>query len=354
MFKRIIMLCLVSCCFIANTMAAPPAIGDEPTKILYVDKNDNDSFNTIQSAIDASSPFKSAIILISPGVYKEKIYITRNNLSLVGSSQRNTLIEYAELRNNWRKDHVSDWGAAVINIAGSDITIANLEVVNNYGRKNNTLDHQFAIRGFEDATRIILHQCTVTADGADTLSLWNKEDGMYYHSYCSFTGATDMVCPRGTALIEHSKFYNLKQTATLWHDGELDEEQKFVVAHSEFDGVKDFWLGRHHYDAQFYLYNNKFSKNLADKSIFRKTYPQNPSKNRENRYGDRYYFLDNETGQTLPWFNNNMSTQQQAIFEDKSLEQWVFKGEWAPKKVLSELQNIIKHNKFKTDRFNLK
>ncbi|CAM3770920.1 MULTISPECIES: pectinesterase family protein [Pseudoalteromonas] len=333
-------------------LAATPPIGSEPSKILSVNKTQPTAFKTIQSAIDASSQYKSVIILIGPGLYHEKLYITRNNLSLVGSSLSDTRIEYAELRNNWREKHDSDWGAAVINIAGSDINIVNLSVTNNYGRLHDTDEHQFAIRGFESATRIILHQCDISADGADTLSLWNKENGLYYHSYCSFTGATDMVCPRGTALIEHSTFFNLKQTATLWHDGELDSEQKLVVANSTFDGVENFWLGRHHYDAQFYLFNNQFSKNMANKAIFKKTY-KDTTRNRSNYYGDRYYFYANQSPRDHLWLATNITPEQYTQFTEPSLTQWVFKSKWRPKHVLNELQKVIQQQQFKSEPFTL-
>ncbi|WP_392344800.1 pectinesterase family protein [Pseudoalteromonas prydzensis] len=349
-------LMIVCAHLVTSAIAATPPIGTESSNILYVDKKQPTAFKTIQSAIDASSQFKSVIILIAPGLYQEKLYITRNNLSLVGSSLSDTRIEYAQLRNNWRENHDSDWGAAVINIAGSDINIVNLSVTNNYGRLHNTHDHQFAIRGFENATRIILHQCDITADGADTLSLWNKENGLYYHSYCSFTGATDMVCPRGTALIEHSTFFNLKQTATLWHDGELDSEQKLVVANSTFDGVENFWLGRHHYDAQFYLFNNQFSERMADKAIFKKTY-DDVSRNRANYYGARYYFYANQSPIKFPWLATNITQAQHTQFTEPSLEQWVFKGNWQPTKVLAELQKELQketqNHKFTSEPFKL-
>lgn len=336
---------------ISGANAATPPIGSEPVKFLHVEKGNAAAFSTIQAAINASSPYKEVIITIAAGHYNEKLFITRNNLSLVGQSANSTTIQFAELRNNWREHNPSDWGAAVVNISGSDITLANLTVVNDYGRHNNTLEHQFAVRGFENATRIIFHQCDVQADGADTMSLWNKQDGLFYHSYCSFTGATDMVCPRGTALIEHSRFFNLKQTATLWHDGELDSEQKLVVANSEFDGVPGFWLGRHHYDGQFYLLNNKLSANLADKPIFKKNY-EDKQRDRPNRWGARYFFANNQSPTQYQWLEDNFQPAQLNITTEQ-LSDWVFAGKWQPKQRLQQLQAQLKQQHFKTTPFQL-
>ncbi len=160
---------------INNSYANTPPIGKTHPDIYIVDQNEQSGFTTIQSAIDATVQDKEVILLIKPGTYREKLFITRNNISLIGSSPENTIISYDILRNNWRNNNPSDWGAAVINISASDVNIINLSVINDYGRQHQTDDHQFAIRSFENASRIILHNCTVIADGADTVSLWNKK-----------------------------------------------------------------------------------------------------------------------------------------------------------------------------------
>jgi len=333
------------------SIATPTQNGDTEVATLLVDQHDKSGFITIQAAIDASSKLKEVIILIKPGHYKEKLFITRNNLSLVGSSKGNTVIEYPELRNNWREKHPNDWGAAVINISASDINIVNLSVLNSYGRRHNTDEHQFAIRSFENASRIILHQCNVVADGSDTISLWNKKDGMYYHSYCNFEGHTDMVCPRGWALIENSTFFNHKKSATLWHDGELNQEQKLVVNNSHFDGIEGFWLGRHHYDAQFYLLNSTFSKNMENKALFKKTY-ENIDRIRANLYGDRYFFYNNSPIEAYPWASNNFYPKKKHL-KNQTLEQWVFNGKWQPNLVLMKLSQVIEKTNFQADKFQI-
>ncbi|MDO6446418.1 polysaccharide lyase [Colwellia sp. 1_MG-2023] len=347
-------LLIISIVFLAfaiftNALANTPPIGLAPDKILYVDKNNPDAFHTIQAAINHSSEYKSVIVLIAPGYYKEKLFITRNNLSLVGSSAKSSIIAFDELRSNWRENHQSDWGAAVINIAGSDINIVNLTVINNYGRKHNTSEHQFAIRGFENATRITLHQCHMIADGADTVSLWNKKNGMYYHSYCTFEGYTDMVCPRGSALIENSTFINHKQSATLWHDGELDPQQKLVVKNSYFKGTPGYLLARHHYDAQFYLIDNHFSKEMADTAIFKKTY-NDTSKNRANKYGSRYFFYNNQSENSYPWLKNNFVPDDNYLGH-QTYEQWVFDNQWSPKQHLAIIEKAITETAFAFDGF---
>ncbi|MFX0137537.1 MAG: hypothetical protein ACFFDN_28120, partial [Candidatus Hodarchaeota archaeon] len=116
--------------------------------------------------------------------------------------------------------------------------------------------HAFAIYGTPNRTIIV--NCNVVSKGGDTVSLWNYKQGMYYHANCFFQGAVDFVCPRGWCYIRDSRFYEVKETATLWHAGNYHPDQKFVLVNCSFDGVKGFQLGRHHYEAQFFLLDCNF------------------------------------------------------------------------------------------------
>lgn len=310
-------------------------------------------FRSIQAALNSlPDNDKQAIVEVGPGLYQEKLYFTRNKVALVGSGREQTIIRVAELRSNWLKQHPNDWGSAVVNIRASDIALLRLTVHNSYGDLTGDNEHQFAIRGFETASRIITDDCAVIAGGADTLSLWNKTDGMYYHRNCYFEGHTDMVCPRGWAFFTDSTFVNKKAYATLWHDGELAESQKLVVKNSQFDGVPGFMLGRRHYDGQFYLINNSYSQNMANKPIFRHTYPTEPARDRANLWGDRYYFShDTASSVIYPWLATNLEQATPALntstnsLEPLSAEQitarWTFDNRWDPEADLTRLYLIL-------------
>lgn len=313
---------------------------DGQTKLLKVGQNQE--FQTIQSAIDASVEDYQVVIFIENGVYEERLFITRNNLALVGESAAKTVIKTSQLRATWRETSDIDWGAATVNINAANIMMVNLSIINEYGLITGNHEHQFAVRGFELSDKIITHNCNIIAGGADTLSLWNKH-GRYYHSHCYFEGHTDFVCPRGTALIEHSKFFNQKQSATIWHDGELDRDHKLVVSHSEFDGIEGFWLGRHHYDAQFYLLNSTFSKNMADKPIFRKQY-NNKNKERPNLYGQRHFYQGNQSANPYEWLTPNFRLSDVLNMHQPTLSDWVFNNQWQPKSELKNLSQFLKQN----------
>lgn len=299
-----------------------------------------EAYQSIQQAIDDSANMKNVVILVAAGVYEEKLFITRNNLAIVGMSAEKTIVQKPILRSEWRINNSTDWGAAVVNINGSHISLVNLTVVNNYGRQHGSDEHQFAVRGFELSDHIITHNCRFVADGSDTLSLWNKH-GRYYHSHCRFEGYTDMVCPRGTALIEHSSFFNNKRSATLWHDGELSHDYKLVVNQSVFDGKEGFLLGRHHYDAQFYILNSQFSERMADVPLFKKRYPENPQRDRANLWGQRYFFQSNISAKLPAWAKDNFRLEDLVPSAYPSIEQWVFAGEWSPKDDLKSLEQFL-------------
>ena len=360
-----------------------------PATVLWVGPNER--FTGIQQALDSlnapalastppasSSPFSSApartepagltaapslhtkapndwvLIRVQPGIYREKLWLTRDRVVIAGSGMGQTILQYPELRQHFlaRQQQGSpesttatlprgtslerDWGAAVVNIKASDIALLDLTVHNSYALEHPTdparFEHQFAVRGFATATRFLTDQAEFLTFGADTVAMWNKPDGQYYHSHSRFVGRVDLFCPRGSAVVEYSEFVNHSPTATLWHDGEGDPNQLLVVRHSKFLGVTGFELGRRHYDGQFVLIGNQFSANMAPRPIYRRTYPDQPWRDQANQYGDRYRFADNRWLGTPPatptrpehvFWQDNLNAQQAAQYHpDLLFAQW--------------------------------
>ena len=296
---------------------------------IIVAKDGSGNFTNIQDALNSipDNNSRNKIILIKNGIYREKIYIKKNFITLVGEDRDSTRIIYAELRKNWVKAHNSDSGSAVINIdsAVTNLTLANLTVYNNYGSLYNDHDHQFAIRG--GGSKVIIINCNILADGGDTLSLWNRKDGMYYHSNCYFMGWVDYVCPRAWCYITDCKFYGYNLSASIWHDGSNNKDQKFVVRYSSFDGVPGFPLGRHHRDGQIYLLDCIFSRNMADKSIY---LPISPN-SLPWVWGERHYFYNcHREGGDFEWFKDNLSEAENSPKENEVTPSWTFSGKWDP------------------------
>ncbi len=350
------------------SFAAQPSIAarpiQEPLVIAHRRFVTSASAESIQTVLDnLPNDNRWAMITLGPGVFQQQLFIRRGKTILSGSGKEQTVLRFGILREHFLKSKQTDksetnsaalpradaleqdWGAAVINIAASDIVLLDMTVQNSYALEHPTdprrFSHQFAVRGFQNATRILTDHVNFASNGADTVSFWNKTNGMYYHANGRFTGRVDLMCPRGTAYITHSEFVTLQAVATLWHDGELSPQHKLVVSHSRFLGVHGFELGRHHYDGQFYLLHNRFSKVMADAPIYRRTYPQEPWRDQPNRYGQRYYFFANQLddGSQYPWFHDNLSSDQaRHISAD-----WTFQNAWHPEMVLSQIRQSLHH-----------
>jgi pectinesterase len=321
------LLCIVQLEHVVSTRqaASRPVEADA----IVVAQDGSGRFRTIQEALDAVPRDNAtpALILIRNGTYNEKLYVRSSHLSLVGEDRDKTRIVFAELRKNWRAAHPDDWGAAVVNI-GDDVTdlfIGNLTVHNNYGALHGDHDHQFAIRSGGIATRITLVHARISADGGDTLSLWNTGNGMYYHADCEFEGFVDYVCPRGWCYITNSRFFGHNLTASIWHDGSKDQTQKLVIRRSTFDGVPGFPLGRNNRDGQFFLLDNRFSSRMADRPIYR------PSPEDSYQWPARAYYANNRRdGGNYAWFADNLQQADPQLRSGDITPAWTFQRRWDP------------------------
>lgn len=298
---------------------------------IIVDQNGKGDYTTITKAIDALPMFayQRVVIEIKNGIYEEKLRLTQNYLTLRGESRDSTIIRFSILRSDWieNKDFI---GPAVINIHNDDIILENLTIENTQPVIG---PHAFAIYG--TGTRTIIINCNILSKGGDTVSLWNYKDGMYYHANCRFEGAVDFVCPRGWCFIRDSQFYQVKKTATLWHAGGFHPDQKLVVRNSTFDGVPGFYLGRHHYDAQFYLLDCTFSENMADRPIYRHTYTTDIHRNNPAIFTDRYYFYNSRKAEEqFHWLKNNLESATGRPTAETITPLWTFQGKWDPENTL--------------------
>lgn len=325
---------ILSAAWAALAVSAGPAA---ESRMRIVARDGSGDFTTIQSALDAPARGDETgiTVFIRKGTYPEKVFITKSRVTLIGEDRDSTRIVFAELRENWNRDHSgSDRGAGVVDIdtGVTDITIANLTIYNNYGALYGTTKHQFAIRGA--GTRIMLLGCRVAADGGDTVSLWDRDDGMYYHAECSFEGWVDFVCPRGWCYVAASRFFGHNTpSASIWHDGSRDRDQKFVIRDSYFDGVPGFPLGRNHLDGAIYLIDCRFSKNMADRPFYRP-----PSSPREWRWGDRHYFSGcHRDSADFPWFRDNLPSVGGAPRAEEIDARWTFGGRWDPESSMPSL-----------------
>lgn len=313
-----------------------------PTKIVVATDGSGD-FKSIQSAIN-SLPDSAAIprkIFIKKGTYKEKIFIEKHNIIFEGEDRAKTIITQDIARDEWRCEHPDDWGVATMNVNGNDITLLNLTIANDYGfnvKESKVIDckadtitgkktitnggHQMALRTMK-ATRLKAINCHFRAYAGDTVSPWNTIDGMFYFKDCYMEGGVDFYCPRGWAWAENCTFYANTGPASIWHDGSNNKDFKTVLMNCKFKGYDGFMLGRYHREAQFYLVNCEFAKNMKDTPIYRV-----PTNNIIN-WGERIYYYNcrREGGNDFAWYKNNLPEDVSA--KDINVK-WVFDIRWKP------------------------
>jgi pectinesterase len=312
-------------------------------KKLIVDINGKGDFKTIQEAINSLSDSSSTarIIFIKNGIYKEKIFLEKNNVILEGEDKDKTVLSQAIARDEWRCSNADDWGVATLNLKGSDITLQNLTIENSYGFDNNkditiacAIDtakhekkvrkdgHQMALRSF-NTTRLKVINCKLKAFGGDTVSPWNVEEGMFYFKDCVMEGGVDFYCPRGWAYAENCTFIAHTGSASIWHDGSKYEDSKTVLKQCTFKGFEGFKLGRYHRDAQFFLIDCSFAKEMADTNIYRVKTTNNI------QWGDRiYYYNCHRDSGDYKWFENNLDKAKQKPNAANINAAWVFGDRW--------------------------
>jgi PelA/Pel-15E family pectate lyase len=317
---------------------------------LVVDAAGHGDFKSIQEAINSLPEKASAqrLIYIRNGVYREKIFIDKDFITLVGEDKNKTQLVISLARDIWRCENKDDWGVATINLKGSDLVLENLTITNSFGfdninnKKGVHIDcvgdslnhfktvrrdgHQMALRSF-GTTRLIVRNCILRAYGGDTVSPWNTDNGMFYFKDCLMEGGVDFYCPRGWAYAENCEFVAHGNVAAIWHDGSKYKDSKTVLVNCKFTGDDGFKLGRYHRDAQFYLINCSFAKNMADVPVYLN--PSNPQNNIQ--WGHRVYFYNShKEGGDYAWHANNLQTAEGAPTAEKITLEWTFAGKWHP------------------------
>ncbi len=300
---------------------------------------------SIQAAIEKApaNPEKPYKIFISKGTYNEKVIIDRPNIVLVGESKDSTILILAETAKTNQipeyKGKPTGNGVIVLQEGADDCVISGITVYNNYGtvvEPGNTT-HQMAI--FGRATRTIIINSNIYADGNDALSLWAKDGGMYYHADLNLRcPGVDFLCPRGWCYATRCNFYG-DGRAIIWHDGRGDKSQKLVITNSTFDAARPTILGRYHHDHQFYLANCKMSKNILDTNI---SYAYTDKVLDPCPWGFRvYYWGCIREGGDSGWLDNNLNQAPGNPQYHTLTARWTFDDKWNPEARIRDLWNVL-------------
>ncbi len=105
--------------------------------------------------------------------------------------------------------------------------------------------------------------------------------------------------------------------AAIWHDGSAKETDKSVLINCRFTGNPGFKLGRNHREAQMYLIDCSFSKEVADAPVYQE-------RDRKLQWGQRIYFKNcHRDDQDYAWFADNTALSKKVLSFTK-----VFGSKW--------------------------
>jgi pectinesterase len=313
---------------------------DLPKPDMVVAADGTGDFKTIQAALDSipKTNTERVVVLVKSGVYREKVRVDASCVTLCGEGRTVTQIEFPQDDTDFNKSPDAI-GRAVINLnQASDFVLDNLTVENTAG-----VIGPHAMTIYATGDRAVVINCNVLSHGADTVSFWRGESGRTYHANCHIVGSVDFVCPRGWCYATNCTFYEMKDTAAMWHDGSKNKDMKFVLRDCRFDGADGWNLARHHHDAQFYFLDCQFSRTMIDRAPFRVIYPLDGSKpsaadiqrnkdlDKSNLWGERSYFFHcHRDGGDYPWFADNLATAPGAPKPEQINAAWTFAGTWNP------------------------
>ena len=320
----------------------------KPDIVVAVDGSGD--FKTIQSALDSipKTNTERIVVFIKNGVYREKIRVDASCVTLRGESRTGTQIEFPQDNEDFRKTPDAI-GRAVINVnQADDFVLDNLFIENTAGIIG---PHAFTI--FSTGDRGVVVNCNVWSHGADTVAFWRADRSRSYHANCRFEGSVDFMCPHGWCYATNCAFYEMKNTAAMWHDGSKDKDMKFVLRDCRFDGADGWNLARHHHDAQFYFLDCRFSRTMIDRPPYRVIYPldggtastndiqRNKDLDKSNLWGERsYYDHCHRDGGDYRWFADNLATAPGAPKPEQINAAWTFGDMWNPE---SNAGPVIKH-----------
>lgn len=190
----------------AQKVAAKPKIRPNLAKIATAIVEPNGAggaYKTIAAAIDAVK--SGSLIYIKPGCYREKLKITKPNISLIGESPVNTIIY------GYESDYGAIDGNLLVEVSLTEAGYFNAENITFYNKGpewNRTWDNverrsiAFAAKNVDKA---YLKNCIFLGQ-QDTMYL---RSGRQYFQNCYIEGEVDFICGGATALFDNCHIHSL-------------------------------------------------------------------------------------------------------------------------------------------------
>jgi pectinesterase len=175
MFRALIFL-------LALLAPAPPASPAPARQVVHVGLTPQAQFSTIQQAVDSASE-SGLIVLIAPGVHKEKLTINKANIALVGTGKRpqDTIITFGDSA----KTTGSTFKSGTVTVTADGFEAENLSIVNTWW------DEHFSP---DDSSQAVALQLSSDRSVIDRVRLLSGQDTLYAASLTCRTNSPGTSC----------------------------------------------------------------------------------------------------------------------------------------------------------------
>ncbi|MFK7949727.1 MAG: pectinesterase family protein [Saprospiraceae bacterium] len=219
------------------------ANGQYATKIT-VAKDGTGDFTSIQAALNATKSFpdKHITIFIKNGTYTEKVrvYAWNTNLSIIGESQKNTIITFDDYFQKVDKGRNSTFHTSTFSVEADDVILKNLTIINSAGKDN----HQ-AVALTVSGNRCTIENCTIKGN-QDTLYLTGENSKQYFKN-CYIDGTTDFIFGNATVLFKSCIIHSKSNSYITAASTTASQKHGFVFKNCELTADKNVdkvYLGR--------------------------------------------------------------------------------------------------------------
>ncbi|XVF73769.1 hypothetical protein PTKIN_Ptkin13bG0008300 [Pterospermum kingtungense] len=219
--------------FMATTSRADKAAETSAALLIRVDQSGKGDYRKIQEAIDAvpSNNKEVVFILVSPGIYKEKIVVPVDKpfITISGSKPNSTIVTW--------NDGGNIFECPTFTVLASDFVGRYLTIQNTFGPG----DKAVALRVSGD--RAAFYGCRILSY-QDTLL---DDTGRHYYSNCYIEGAVDFIFGNAASLFERCHLHTLSEGAaaiTAQRRESPSEDTGFTFLGCKITGIRTTVLGR--------------------------------------------------------------------------------------------------------------
>lgn len=178
-----------------------------------IDASANGTYKTIQEACNAASGTSRFKIFVKPGIYKEKLVVAKDNISLVGQNPDSVIISWNECASTSTLQS-GTYATGIPNI-GTDASYSMLILGNNFYGENFTVRNDFDYTNNNTVANrqaVALEHLNGDKSVLKNIKMIGFQDTYYpkgealreYLKNCTIQGGTDFIFGSGTCFIDSS------------------------------------------------------------------------------------------------------------------------------------------------------